>query len=841
MNFIQTTLIGALTINLILGIIVYYTNSKRPVNQVFFILSLVLAGWLISIGMALTATNGKEAEFWIRQASVVSLLVPTTFNILRLSFVYRTDSLWKLVSRSRGWFIINAGIAIFCQTQFFLMKVDLPIPINSNDFKIPEPHYGFGFIIFASCFIAAFGINLYNFIRDTRCAEGIHRAELQFTLLGCATGMSAGIIPILILPLLTGSSQSAQFAPLCVFLLDGIIAYGIATRRIMDVADVLRRTVAYVVLTIYLIVLYTTVWLGVHYVLPRSWIDVFPFPHLIATLALAFSLAPAHGRMQRLVKQLYLTTPPIDEALVTRRANQILHSITTLPDLLKRFSHMVAEVVGTDHLVIFLLEKNGYVPKHAYTFTESSPPLPLSDPLVVQLKKVHRPIVADELERIPPTPELTAVAQRLTDLKVTIAVGIRAHHSVQGVMVLGPRVSGRIYGAIEQDTLQILCDQLAIAIENAQLYTGAQDSKIYNEILLDNLVSGVVAANSEGVITVFNREAQRVTHLESSQVLGRSVQVLPVPIAELIRQTLETGESLHDVEARLAANSQSGQEEIPVIMGSSLFKGHAGKVLGVLVVFNDLTTLKKLEMQVRRTDRLASIGTLSAGMAHEIKNPLVAIKTFTQLLPERYQDAEFRDNFSSLVGQEIDRIDSLVNQLLTFARPAKPLLHPTDLHELLDKSLRLIQHQSEQKGIEIHRNFSTSHIMIQADLHLLEQAFLNLFLNALDAMSKGDRLVVATEIVEAFSHPLEMKENKRENRLVSIMIKDTGQGIREEDLLHVFDPFFTTKSNGTGLGLSVAYQIIKEHDGEIEVESEWTKGTTFRIFFANKTELKVEG
>ena len=168
-------------------------------------------------------------------------------------------------------------------------------------------------------------------------------------------------------------------------------------------------------------------------------------------------------------------------------------------------------------------------------------------------------------------------------------------------------------------------------------------------------------------------------------------------------------------------------------------------MVGVILVFSDQTKLKKLEMQVRRTDRLASLGTLSAGMAHEIKNPLVTIKTFTQLLPERYQDEDFRDTFSSLLSHEVDRIDRIVNQLLNFARPAKPTLCPISLHGILDHCMRLIHEQLRQKHIFLEETLDADFDMINGDQDQLEQIIINFFLNAIDAMEGGGKLLVNTK------------------------------------------------------------------------------------------------
>ena len=253
--------------------------------------------------------------------------------------------------------------------------------------------------------------------------------------------------------------------------------------------------------------------------------------------------------------------------------------------------------------------------------------------------------------------------------------------------------------------------------------------------------------------------------------------------------------------------------------------------MGVLLVFNDLTTLKKLELQVRRTDRLASLGTLAAGMAHEIKNPLVTIKTFTQLLPERYEDTDFRDTFSSLIGQEVKRIDSIVNQLLRFSRPAKPDLAPLHLHEVLDSSTNLISQQLRQKGIELIRSYEAANDMVQADADQLNQAFINFLLNAIEAMPGRGELFVGTELVPAEPYSLDSWQQDASEGRIRVTIRDTGEGIAPDLLGRIFDPFYTTKSHGTGLGLSVAHGILQEHSGAIDVESEIGRGTSFFISF----------
>jgi signal transduction histidine kinase len=289
---------------------------------------------------------------------------------------------------------------------------------------------------------------------------------------------------------------------------------------------------------------------------------------------------------------------------------------------------------------------------------------------------------------------------------------------------------------------------------------------------------------------------------------------------------LSTGERQADREIIVRA----GEKMSVLRASSSLFHNQNREPLGALMVLTDVTALKRLEMQIRRSDRLASLGTLSAGMAHEIKNPLVSIKTFAQLLPERYQDSDFRETFFSLIGHEVDRIDSLVNQLLRFARPAKPLLKPVHVHEVLEKALLLVGHRLYQKDIKLVRSWHAEVDTIRADADQIEQVFLNFFINALDAMKAGGSLTVSTDLTSTESWPAALPTHAGDvQEILRVTVQDDGAGIKPEDVPHVFDPFFTTKDYGTGLGLSVVHGIVQEHGGQIEVESELSRGTRFHI------------
>lgn len=823
MNAGNISLWLALLIQFGLGLAVYRANSRNHANQSFLLLSFFISAWLLSLQIALDATDAAKAELWIRNSWAAGVLVVNGFNLLRLGILCR-ESGWKEIGRRSAGLTVPSLVAVACcYTPFFLQSAE--IRRESGHELIPLPVYGPLFPVFAAFLASAVIILIIFSVRDVLRSTGVQKVELQFIVAG-------GVA----LALLVAPSQfveraiAVQFAPFRIVVFSLIIAYGIATRKIMDVGVFFRRVTSYAVLTAYLLALYALVW----WLVSTASKPLFPteartFGHVAAALVVAFAMAPARGISQRFANRLFIGSRRIDFQSTMNQASGILKSVTTLQDLLDRFAKTIGEAVGTDRVFILLPEKEAYVQHYPAAHLDSDAEelrLNRSDPMISYLQTNQDVLVLDELHRIRTTEELDRAAQEMGRLRTAVALGFFARQHLAGVMLLGPRLSGRIYGAVEQNALQVLCGQLAVAIDNAQLFTEVENARIYNETLLENLTTGVIAAGADQRVTVFNNEAGQITGLNPREIIDYSLERLPGGLREILCETLRTGNRQENGELVLPL----GDHNAVVRASSSIFHGQQGEMLGALVVLTDITALKRLELQIRRSDRLASLGTLSAGMAHEIKNPLVSIKTFAQLLPERYQDSDFRDTFSNLIGHEIDRIDSLVNQLLRFARPAKPVLKPMHVHEVLEKSLQLVGHRLYQKEIKLTRSWQADVDTIRADADQLEQVFLNFFLNAMDAMKHGGVLSVGTEIHAASEWVAAISgTNGDSHEVLRVTVRDDGEGIRKEDIPHVFDPFFTTKDYGTGLGLSVVHGIIQEHGGQIEVESELRKGTSFHI------------
>jgi signal transduction histidine kinase len=255
---------------------------------------------------------------------------------------------------------------------------------------------------------------------------------------------------------------------------------------------------------------------------------------------------------------------------------------------------------------------------------------------------------------------------------------------------------------------------------------------------------------------------------------------------------------------------------------------HRDDEIGTLAkAFNQMTEklmrreaeLELSQSIIRRADRLSSLGMLTAGLAHEIRNPLVAIRTFTQLLPERYQDEEFRDVFKNLALKEVDRICGLVNDLLNFARPSTPNVSAQDVNEIVESIARILETEAKDKDVKILLHLASGLPKIYIDKEQIKQVCMNLILNAIQSIEGVGTVDISTGL---------FGENGSK-RFAQIEVRDTGVGIPQKDIENIFNPFFTTKKDGSGLGLSISHQIIKEHGGYMVVESQVGHGTSFFV------------
>jgi len=342
----------------------------------------------------------------------------------------------------------------------------------------------------------------------------------------------------------------------------------------------------------------------------------------------------------------------------------------------------------------------------------------------------------------------------------------------------------------------------------------------FADLLHDCLAAGVILIDGKKQVASLNSQARTLLGLSPDQAARPSLAALPVALRTMVRQALSSGKSPADRQVQL----RTGGQGTATLQASAVPLQAGRKNSGVVLVLNDLTPVQQIEQHIQQLDRLASVGTLAAGIAHEIKNALVAGKTFVDLLLEKHKDAELVE----VVRREMGRIDALVSRMRNFAGPDRPAFREVCLHEVLDHSLRLIQPQLEAKLVSVNRSFLASPDVLHGDDYQLQQAFVNLFLNALEAMGPNGTLSVATKLLPDSTVPDGLPKAAQGTQL-RLTIQDNGIGIPPQNMARLFEPFFTTKPTGTGLGLLITRRIIQEHRGAITVESQPDQGTTFQI------------
>lgn len=351
----------------------------------------------------------------------------------------------------------------------------------------------------------------------------------------------------------------------------------------------------------------------------------------------------------------------------------------------------------------------------------------------------------------------------------------------------------------------------------AQAYRTTKSSltkiKAFSDNVVENMPIGLLAVDADGRIASFNQAAESVLQFSFGEIIGKMAnEVLP---KQLITLTDELEKQKGIIEREIDYPRKDGKR-IPLDVSISLLEGDDGAFLGYIILFRDLTEVQNLKREVERSQRLASLGRLAAGIAHEIRNPLSSIKGFATYFRERYKEVPEDQKTAEIMVQEVDRLNRVIGQLLELARPMTIQKRSTSIENVIQHSLKMIEGQAREKGITITTDISPEINEISIDPDSIKQVLLNLYLNAIEAMEKGGILSI------------ELSRDEVSQR-TKIAVSDTGIGINKADLVHIFDPYFTTKQSGTGLGLAIVHKIIESHDGEVRVESELGKGTMVKI------------
>jgi PAS domain S-box-containing protein len=378
----------------------------------------------------------------------------------------------------------------------------------------------------------------------------------------------------------------------------------------------------------------------------------------------------------------------------------------------------------------------------------------------------------------------------------------------------------------EVDLLQALAGQVATAFMNGRLYLSLRDKADelqrlteYNENILESMDSGILVLDLDGRVARWNRAMETLYARKREEALGQSLdEIFPEPFLEALRSSLVLGRSEEEQIAhiyKLHLPTPDGRS-LMVNVSIAPFQLGSGVRQGTILILDDVTARVRLEEQLQHSEKMASVGLLAAGVAHEVNTPLTGISSYTQMLRDQFEDKDPRSPLLEKIEKQTFRAAKIVNNLLNFARSGTPEFEVIDVNKILLDVFSLVEHQLEGARIKVRKELAADLPRVRGNENRLQQVFFNLILNARDAMPRGGWLTLVTH---------------SEDGGVSVEVRDTGEGIKREDIKRIYDPFFTTKgiSRGTGLGLSVSYGILQEHGGAIFVHSAPGKGTTFRV------------
>lgn len=352
----------------------------------------------------------------------------------------------------------------------------------------------------------------------------------------------------------------------------------------------------------------------------------------------------------------------------------------------------------------------------------------------------------------------------------------------------------------------------------------AKNLESYNEYILRSIEGGMIICNTEGKITRFNQSAQKILDVSESLAVGKHYKTLfrekPI-LCSLIEMALSEKRVCSIPEMEISKNND---ENMWVAVSTSVVKDEQNKMLGVAALLTDLTEIKRLQNEIAFKEKMAALGEMSAGLAHELRNSMGVILGFSKLLKKRETEKTSTEQIVSGILNEAMSMESLIQRFLTFAKPFDLKTEKVNLENVVEGCIKSLEENLKENKIEFELKSEPNLSTILGDRLLLKQSFQNLIQNSIEAMPQGGKLSI------------DLKETKTYagEKFIKVEISDTGCGIEKKDQEKIFNPFFTSKEKGTGLGLSLVKKIISLHHGEIEFESQVNKGTTFWIYLPSK-------
>jgi two-component system NtrC family sensor kinase len=807
-------IVGLLYLFIGLFIFVRRWSAARAVHfYVFCLVSFILYSFQYT---------GKLSPFdWeIYWASVVArLLAPALLVHFAMVFPERRVSPARhrtLLAAIYGVpaFLLLVHILASTQTLGFVPTLEARLTLD----QLELGYLGLCFLIAAATFLRTY----------RRTPSGLLRQQLKWV----TGGTLAGTLPFLclyIIPFFMGITPRPwmNLSTLSLALIPLSFGYAIIRYRLMDVDVIFRRGLAYTAATGGVVAVYIALVATIGALFHTAWPSGFT-GEMIAIVVAAFLFQPFRDWIQmRLDRFFYRDRLDYRRTLI--EFGRTLTNEVHLEPMLASVMDRISQTLLVDRLAVFLESPDA---EGHYRLARSMG-ISAAEPLDLRFLDADRLSFARgclffESPRNAREPD-ASIRQTLDALDLNYFIPCRIRDHTVGVLGLGKTVDGDYLSSEDIELLFTIAGYVAIALDNAQLYSSLEQKAVqierlkdFSENIVESLNVGVLAVDLEGRIESWNPQLEHMIGARREEAIGRKLEeVLPADLVAEIEARAGDGRvtSLY----KFHLHNRAGQTLVINVSIAPLV-GKPGERIGRLILMDDITQRVRLEQQLVQTEKLTSLGLLAAGVAHEVNTPLAVISNYVQMLAKQLPTEDPRQGLIDKIVKQTFRASEIANNLLNFSRTAPTEFSEVNLNNVVEETLSLVTHPFRTGRVQVIRNLQGDLPSVLGSNNRLQQVFLNLFMNARDAMPSGGMVEVRTA-----SH----------NGSVEVEITDTGLGISREHLQRIFDPFFTTKSSGrgTGLGLSVSYGIIKEHAGKIEVRSTPGKGTSFHLEFptARKT------
>src|SRR5215475_4166663 len=719
--------------------------------------------------------------FWFDLAA--SLMLPPLFLHFCLDFPLRNS--WLKQRHGLLYLIYIPSAALFLAQLAFIKGVIgfAPSPIVLRDIlnNLGDFHFGLYFV-----FSAIVLIQTYRTVRTP---------ELRQQLKWVTRGSALAVIPYFLfqsIPRVSGLTPETyvDFAILPLVLIPISFGYAIHRYRLMDVDIIFKRGVTYTLATACVIAFYVTV-VVIAGESAAGFEPLSTVTRVIATIVAALLFAPIKDQFQIwLDKFFYSDRYDVRQTLID--FGRTLGSEVDLDNMLDRIVDRLERALFVNRAAIFL--EHPFDPSRFVAARVTGPTIPDDADFSFLKSSTDRPCIFFEND--------------LYHLNSFIPCHVKDR--VIAYIGLGRTENGDYLTSEDMELLETVSDYVGIALENARLYRSLEQKaneyqtlKDFNENIIESINVGVVVEDVDGLIVGWNRALETLTRRTHRETLGRQTEEI-IP-AHFLQRLVDN--------RHLYKQPWNG---LIVNFSATSLVDKSGATRGRLIIIDNITDRIRLEDQLIQNDKLTSIGLLAAGVAHEVNTPLAVISSYSQMLRKEISPEDSRNKLLEKITKQTFRASEIVNRLLNFSRTNATEFTEVDIHQLITDTIALLQHQLKSGRIRVEQELRAECPITFGNAGRLQQVFLNLLVNARDAMPEGGELRVLTDTM---------------NSKIEILVQDTGTGISPENIKKIYDPFFTTKApgKGTGLGLSVSYGIVQEHGGTISVESRQGVGTTFRL------------